>query len=171
MSKPNSITTGELNELINCGVAVGCVDRAANAVSPEFAQRYQSDATRLRLATRVRVASVLGDIAEKVQHAVAATGNETLSVRVPVMVLTHAEYPGPEKRSSYNMPVATLTRDKLQQAAKIVFDALVDGLRNPELDYVYDGMTRTSTLQILITVVAPNREMKPFDAAPGSANG
>jgi hypothetical protein len=156
----------ELISLVDAAVKVGSVDRAAVAVSPNFAERHKTDASRVRLATVVRVASVIGDLPAKVQHAVAMAKLDAKTVSVPVMELTHAEYPGPEKRSDYTMPVSTLSVDKLKHAGAKVFELLHSTSYSPRLDYLYDGTTRTYTLQICITVQPRNFVMDLWGIFP-----
>jgi hypothetical protein len=164
MTKPlpnlNLLDIAAIDDLIGYGVVVGTIDRAAYAVSPQFAEHHKSDATRLRHAIKVRIASVLGDMPNKVQRAVSATVNDHQFVRVPVMELTYSEYPvGAKQRSSHFLPVEQLTPDNLEDAGFAVFDALSKLSRNPELGYRHNGDTRTQSLCIYITVHAPNRQI------------
>ncbi len=100
----------------------------------------------------LRKQAVLGELPLKVARAVAITMSWDNEVRVPVMVLNHSEYPGSQYRSPANIPETALDPGALRLGGKAVYDYLCGAGMSPSLGYLYDGMTRTYTLQIFITV-------------------
>lgn len=133
-------------------IEVGAADRAAAATTRSNHEKRLSGSQRTAELQRVRVDSVMGQVPEKIAFAVGTSLLSETHVRVPVMELTHHEYPGPHRRSPFSMPRAELSPEKLCFAGKDVYDFLKLAGMEPELDYVFNGDIRCYSLQIVIKV-------------------
>ena len=98
----------------------------------------------------IRAQATIAQVPLLVARAIACSWDQ--QIEVPVMVLNQADFPGPSCRSPHNMPPSMLTPSQLGSAGKVVFDYLAAEGMNPLIKYVYDGMTRTFTLQIAIPI-------------------
>ncbi len=93
--------------------------------------------------------SVIGQLPLAIAKAIAASGAEQTEVKVSAMQLNAQEYPGTLPRMlDAGQPDPSL----LQFAGEMVFWHLRMSGLEPKLEYVYDGDTRTYSLDIVVTV-------------------
>lgn len=98
----------------------------------------------------IRAHATIAQVPLLVARAVACSWER--DIEVPVMVLNQADFAGPACRSPHTLPASMLIPSQLASAGKVVFDYLAAERMQPRLKYVYDGMTRTFTLQIAIPI-------------------
>lgn len=152
--KDSAIVKGGLTAFMTnnaTAVMAACAVRKAAADGPAAAQSAK-DAYETDLVS-VRVTNVLGQVPQKIFEAVSASieGRDTL-VKVPVMELSFAEYPGPAPRSNFSLPQEQVSPSNLKNAGLEVFWYLDLCQLDPRIEYVYDGNVRTYSLQIVIRV-------------------
>lgn len=148
----SAIPVDGLLEGITTALAVACADRQAATVTRAHHEAHMVSPQRLEDEVLVRFLSVIGDIPNKVRQHVGVTMTWEDDHVVPVMLLSHEEYPGPKMRSPFQQPVESLSVDRLCFAAPLVFSYLDDAKLQPHLKYVYNGDIRTYSLQIAIRV-------------------
>jgi len=100
----------------------------------------------------LRKEAVLGEVPLIIARAIAISMSWEKQLGVPVMELNHSEYPGPLWRTRSNPTPSELDPKQLRLAGREVFDYLDKAGMAPHLGYVYDGTTRSYSLQIIITL-------------------
>jgi hypothetical protein len=148
----SAIAIDGLHAGIATAIAVACADRQAATVSRAHHEERLVAPDRLTEEVLVRFLSVVGDIPNKVREQIGASMTWEHDHVVPVMLLSHKEYPGPKMRSPFQQPESSLSVDRLCFAAPLVFSYLEDAGYEPHLKYVYNGDIRTYSLQIAIRV-------------------
>lgn len=151
-SIPSTIPVDGLLDGIATALAVACSDRQAATVTRAHHEAHLVSPERLESEVLIRFLSVVGDIPNKVRQHVGVTMTWEDDHIVPVMLLSHEEYPGPKMRSPFQQPESSLSVDRLRFAAPLVFQYLEDAKLQPHLKYVYNGDIRTYSLQIAIRV-------------------
>ncbi|MDZ4836989.1 MAG: hypothetical protein SGJ27_24670 [Candidatus Melainabacteria bacterium] len=137
---------------IATAIIVACADRQAATVSRAHHEERMVAPDRLNDETLIRFLSVIGDIPNKVRQEIGVSMTWDDDHVVPVMLLSHQEYPGPKMRSPYQQPESSLSVDRLCFAAPLVYSYLEDAGYQPHLKYVYNGDIRTYSLQIAIRI-------------------
>jgi hypothetical protein len=150
--KSNHILPGDFIVAVSDAVQVGKSDRQAATHSRAHHEAHLISTERLDAAAEARFLSVVGDIPNKVLQAVGCSMTWDQDIVVPVMELSHKEYPGPQMRSPFQQPEETLDVALLAHAAPAVFRFLEHAGQKPRLKYVYNGDIRRYSLQIAIEV-------------------
>lgn len=148
----SAFTTNGFHAGIATAITVACADRQAATVSRAHHEEHLVSPDRLMDEALVRFLSVIGDVPNKVRQQIGCSMTSDHEHVVPVMLLTRDEYPGPKMRSPFQQPESSLSVDRLCFAAPLVFSYLEDAGYEPHLKYVYNGDTRTYSLQIAIRI-------------------
>src|SRR4051812_15282573 len=89
---------------IATAITVACADRQAATVSRAHHEERLVSPERLDNEVLIRFLSVIGDIPNKVRQEIGVTMTWEDDHVVPVMLLSHQEYPGPKMRSPFQQP-------------------------------------------------------------------
>lgn len=135
----------------NIAVAVAAGKKVRQAATISRAAEEAARAAAEAETASVRVCSVLGEVPALIAHAVSISMSTDQTVKVPVMALSFAEYDTPAPRRPSNK-LPENAEANLQLGAVEVFNTLADLGLCPEIGYKFEGMTRTYSLQIWVTV-------------------